>query len=542
MDTRITHIESARKVLEEVEDSKPQGKPPMTLFSPEEENGKEFGLDEFFKSPVDDSDDISSSASDRMGSSEPSLIPPELTIPSPPRKRNSEKPSARLGAEPPSPAEQTPGHLIPSDTSSYVLEIEAEEPEEKKEGKPPTKKQRSLKLLLSSLPSSPRSLSPARSVRSLSPSVSIKNLWIQAKTGFFDEAMEEELEERTKKLIKLYQDEESKRTKVEHVFKKKVNKDAVYVAMRSKALKSKRLGERVQGLLVRQLDHEADVVILQMAQRECQTRFEKKALAWYRKAKKEVIEAKEELAIFDDDEEEEEEVKKYTINQVRLRHLIGWAFICTYSAMCAFYVCLFGINYGPAYARAWLRSFFIAFCQDLVLFLTLKLLLLYVFLPWLCFSKINPHRLKNLPSYAASTQVAHQFPDLPASQLIINRADPQEILEQQEAFSKLFLDNRTFKYRMFVVAASLIQVALYSIFLLPEDFQEVALDTMLPISFNYILIGLLKASIAFPSGPNVFWALLSCVLIMAVFFTSIYTFRNKIQHTLQKCLPSLKHG
>lgn len=118
------------------------------------------------------------------------------------------------------------------------------------------------------------------------------------------------------------------------------------------------------------------------------------------------------------DEEEGETGLSY--KQIRIRHTMGWMFLACYLFITAYYVCLFGINYGAEYTNKWLQSFAIALSQELAFYIPLRVLILFCVLPSVTSPKIHVRRFDELQPQCASWQVAHSCPELAAAQLIVS--------------------------------------------------------------------------------------------------------------------------
>jgi len=96
----------------------------------------------------------------------------------------------------------------------------------------------------------------------------------------------------------------------------------------------------------------------------------------------------------------------------KCRQIFGWVTLIIYNFIMAFYVCLFGIQYGESYTTGWMKSFAFGFGQDLLILSPFTIILLHVFLHLGVEKKVNVNRIQKLRFFAASRQVAGNYPDL----------------------------------------------------------------------------------------------------------------------------------
>jgi len=119
------------------------------------------------------------------------------------------------------------------------------------------------------------------------------------------------------------------------------------------------------------------------------------------------------------EDEDEENSTDLTVKQIKFRHFVGWTFMTLYCFFTAYYICLFGIEYGASYTNSWLSSFFVAFCEDLLLFLPFKIVIFYVMMPDIATSKMDTQRMATLSPTAPALQAAQRFPYLSSSKLLL---------------------------------------------------------------------------------------------------------------------------
>jgi len=316
--------------------------------------------------------------------------------------------------------------------------------------------------------------------------------------------------------------------------------------MMQRVITSQKIEDKVMERLESCQEFEADLIILNAVRRDCASYLEVRSKRYYTEARAEVIEDANDLE-WEEVEEEEEEDHGLSYRQVKIRHVLGWTFIALYNVISAFYVCLFGIRYGPEYSKTWLNGFFVGFFEDMFLMVPLKLILVFYVLPALYPSKLDIQKVRALPDYSPSVIVAKKFPNLPSSRLVLDRENQNtKTIKEQELFDKLFMKKTNCFYLMVLsLLASIIRFAAFIILILPDWYQDLAIDTFLPMGFGYFLILLMNMSSAISiDEPSAFWAfvaicwIVSCTL--GVLFILRKSIKKRVKEKFQKLISCAK--
>jgi len=254
--------------------------------------------------------------------------------------------------------------------------------------------------------------------------------------------------------------------------------------------------------------------LLKLAHENYTHKIEKKAVQWVALAQH------GDDGIVDEEEEGEPEEHGLSDFAVRVRHAMGWTFIILYCCLCAYYVCIFGIMSGPKMTKQWMFAFYLGFGQDLLLFLPLKLFLLYQIMPFLSDKRINVHRIHKLPSYAASCQLARNNEDLFASKLILDPSfeAPEGLIEVTSSPSRSIIK---------VLLAVLFGIIL----LLPGYLQELVLDNAIATAACFTVLYLYYF---FLYNAELFFTVVGVVFLLGICFSC----RKRISRRLSHRLPS----
>jgi len=199
-------------------------------------------------------------------------------------------------------------------------------------------------------------------------------------------------------------------------------------------------------------------------------------------------------SLLDELEFAKEEVEKnsLTAKQVKRRRIIGWNFFLVYNAVCAFYICLFGISY-PDYVESWLVSFYVGICQDTLFCLPAKLALFFYILPMLCPKRLSLKKVKVLPEYSISVQLSREFPQFMASKLILaskRSIHEADYIVDHEHFHNIFHGREeTYTYRFLDIPVTLFKASLFLVIFWPLGVQEFLVDNAIPAILVYLIIG-----------------------------------------------------
>jgi len=339
------------------------------------------------------------------------------------------------------------------------------------------------------------------------------------------------------KLIELYNDEqEMKRQehagkswlwKLLHGQKKVQHPKVVRMLMRQRAKAVDVLTNDVAELLAANENAKADALLVAQVRKDYATRIENSAVRYISEAISADNEPEEEEG---EQEEEEDEIEdtdappkkpKYSYNNVMARHIIGWFLITGYAFIFAFYVCLFGVAHGPTLTNAWLESFFLGFIQDTFILCPLKFFTFFYVLPKLTNNHLDLKRLKNVPSYAPSVIVAERFPQLQASNLILNRMNNPIVLQ-------ISLSDR-----MTRVVQYLLILVFGFILLLPIYAQDRMWDGLIGVAFNFLTLQILLAYLANPQ--RFFGASIVIFLCIVVYFN-----KKRLERLYARLKPALQ--
>lgn len=272
----------------------------------------------------------------------------------------------------------------------------------------------------------------------------------------------------------------------------------------------------------------AECLLLSQARWDYMTSIEKRAV---RRIK---------YVLDEEDGEEEEEDTGLSHCNVRVRHILGWFLVVSYMFITAYYVCLFGINYGASYTNAWLEGFFIALFQELSIFVPLRVLALYCILPGLTNPKIQPKRFCNIKRWSPSWHAAKSCPHLVASQLVLasveraasefedtNLEDQKRDLEEAYHSVYLFLSRNDLTdvvchsrptscsnlMKGFKVFKAAILVAIFSpVLFFPEVFADTVLDLFIAYVSGYSILGFYQGYLISGYSELQYWGMTSVVL------------------------------
>jgi len=259
--------------------------------------------------------------------------------------------------------------------------------------------------------------------------------------------------------------------------------------------KSMKLENEVKDLVQRGKSAKAEALILEAAKRDSLGYLETQAIKYSAKAKSKIAVDEEE----EEQAKEDEEYKKWkalTRQQVLRRHYIGWVVLVLYCLWNAYYTCIFGITYGARTTNSWLLSFLIGFFEDLAVLLPLKLFLLLSLFPKAAPKKIRVTRLKALPQYAPSIQLAEAHSNFQSSQLLLNRHDaasnkdliPNDLVEIFKFDGEL----RTFKSYMVDAQRILLKFMILFVVVAPPITQELVVHTWASLGFNFLIVGIVS--------------------------------------------------
>jgi len=281
----------------------------------------------------------------------------------------------------------------------------------------------------------------------------------------------------------------------------------------------------------------AEARLLKAAHRDYLTLIEKRAI--------ERIEQKLEGQSISDSKKDKTALKEST---VRWRHAIGWLFMTVYCFFAAYYVCLFGVEYGPVTANRWLKCYFISFGQEAILFVPLKLCTLYMVIPDITSSKIDPcrlHKMRKISEFLPSVQAAKRFSTLSTSKLILGEvqkdsASPHGHLHLH--FRDFIRDRLRPAYNPFHNGAKTLRRAfVFLLFgwllLMPFGFQDIFLEIMIAAYVGNIVIGLYRVYIM---SPTTFWTCAPLLLLLMIVIAAKRWLKKSIIPVMKNCLPRIK--
>jgi len=106
------------------------------------------------------------------------------------------------------------------------------------------------------------------------------------------------------------------------------------------------------------------------------------------------------------------------------RRLLGWVCAIAYCTICAWYICLFGVNYGEDYTVGWLKAFAVGFFEDLLLLsplLTLTVSFLGRFISWQpSLKQLRTLAQRRDRSESAAVFAARHYPELVISKVLLD--------------------------------------------------------------------------------------------------------------------------
>jgi hypothetical protein len=191
----------------------------------------------------------------------------------------------------------------------------------------------------------------------------------------------------------------------------------------------------------------------------------------------------------------------------KAKKVFGWIIVIVYCVSTAFYVCLFGVSKGAQTTNAWLASLLLAFLQDSVLSVPLRILFMNVYLPGLISKKLasiaDPTKAAEAGDFkfdsfmpeSAAVYVAMHHEYLHASKLILHREKASKV-EQQAAAEKekeQFGTGAPAESTMLmytVKGATKFGLWLFAAFiLLPDIIQVSVLDGLIPLGVGFMIYG-----------------------------------------------------
>ncbi|CAM9347803.1 unnamed protein product, partial [Scytosiphon promiscuus] len=190
---------------------------------------------------------------------------------------------------------------------------------------------------------------------------------------------------------------------------------------------------------------------------------------------------------------------------------LAWLFIVGYAVGLSFYVCLFAVKAGRATSVQWMISFWVAFAEDILLLIPLKLAFVYLFLPSLMRHRMRPDMFTRIPRYAASVQVARRNSHLQVSALILGGNIPAG--SEFEKFIPLFSTTS----RWYACLTGTVFTTLAIIMLLPDTFQAMVLDILIAVMVGGGIFGLAKLF------PVSFWAFVSILMLSSLIMVVLWT-------------------
>jgi len=217
------------------------------------------------------------------------------------------------------------------------------------------------------------------------------------------------------------------------------------------------------------------------------------------------------ITVEDDENEEEDKPIKFYPKWIPI---LGWVILATYCLIIAFYTILFGVRFGEKTVNAWLASFLLGFFHDTILFLPIKIYLIYKLMPKVFKGKLEVERIQELPSYAASLQVARRRPDLTASRILLEAKVP----DHNNRLSRFFMREKLSTFKALVYSLALLAVTL--IMVLPYDLQDIVIEIM--VNCTYTGLVLMIATVMQKSvGGAVVLILLVVFLVFALCYKSL---------------------
>jgi len=198
------------------------------------------------------------------------------------------------------------------------------------------------------------------------------------------------------------------------------------------------------------------------------------------------VNEEKESAIWDDDPDK---VLKKPLIPPRVKQVAGTTFVVLYCLFCAYYVCLFGINYGSTYTNAWMKTFFLGFIQSLAVTRPLKVAAIFFLCTRFVPQKLDIEELKAIQHYAAAAQLARRYPNLEISKIIIQKdyfppGYNQEVHETKEKIQRIWKRYCTFEN----ILTYMVLAVGFTLLMLPDDLQDVITEGGICVAFNYILV------------------------------------------------------
>ncbi|CAM9106632.1 unnamed protein product, partial [Laminaria digitata] len=187
--------------------------------------------------------------------------------------------------------------------------------------------------------------------------------------------------------------------------------------------------------------------------------------------------------------------------------LVAWLVVIAYAVGMSFYVCLFAVKAGESTSAQWMISFWLAFCEDILVLIPLKLAFIYLFLPSLMRHRMRPDMFTRIPKHAPSVQIARRRPDLQVSRLILEGSIP--VGSEYEKFIPLFHPEK--RWLAWLTGSVFATLAL--IMLLPDTLQAMVVDVMVAVVVGGGLFGLGKLFPVSLWGFLLFFVVITVLLI-----------------------------
>ncbi|CAM9866176.1 unnamed protein product, partial [Pylaiella littoralis] len=165
---------------------------------------------------------------------------------------------------------------------------------------------------------------------------------------------------------------------------------------------------------------------------------------------------------------------------------VAWLVVVVYTLGMSFYVCLFAVKAGRATSVQWMISFWVAFVEDIIFLIPLKLAFVYLLLPSLMRHRMRPDMFTRIPKHATSVQVARRHPEMQVSELILQGRIPAG--NDFEKFVPLY--NAVSSW--YTCMTGVVFTTLAIIIILPDTLQAMVLDVLIAVIVGGGILGLAK--------------------------------------------------
>jgi len=331
------------------------------------------------------------------------------------------------------------------------------------------------------------------------------------------------------------------------IFKNKKTPHVKFL-LRKCVIDALKLEEHMRKAIEREEPREAEIMLLKHAHWDYMSFIEKRGVRWVMKDDDEggadlVKEDHEKILDVDDDTEEDAEggvVRKLCCRlffkckncccpidtteettkcgrfkafcKKMSKELCGWIVTGCYILFLAYWMCVFGVGYGPDNQRYWAEGFLLAFAEEMCVLLPVRLYVLYVVMPCVSTNRVDIHRVHQLPKYAPSILAAQRFPMLPSSELVLGGVFDEETMIRKSQFVDTFIVDQTWAARLLgKLTRGCVAATFATVLLVPTILQDFLLEIFVAAGVNAVILGIYLVYLQFGFW---FWACIGMLFVV----------------------------